>query len=198
MPLIKSGKLPVLLLILFILMFGISYILSITFNGPYDTLPSVSMVRGTSEEGRFSISYPSTWDFSLIPLGRSESNMVAGISSADFPKLGVYIFIRRSIITHKSLTEVANWGRGIASTENAYREIAYGIYVIGKEETYLSEYIRYTSASPIQGPQEIRCYGNYRLHNSTGYAIDMCVDADDFPKVAPTFRRILESFEYLE
>jgi hypothetical protein len=194
----KFGKLPLLLLILLILVLGVSYFLTITFNGPYDTLPSASMIRATSEKGGVSISYPSMWGILMEPVGRSDSNIVAALSYPNFPNLGVYIFIRRNIITYGSLTEVANWGKEIASTENAYREISFGKYLIGNEETYLSEYIRYTSASPIQGPQEIRCYGDYRLHNRTGYAIDMCVNADDFPKVAPTFLRILDSFEYLE
>lgn len=159
--------------------------------------PMVGRMReSTSSAGHFTISYPENWDFLQHPGGQRDPTIVAAIAHPNLFKLGVIVFIRQSTSQYDSIDGVSKWGEEIAQQEQDYQEILMSELFLTREETGLREYRWYTPATPLQSPQLMQCYGSYRLHNQIGYVLTLCVNAEDFPAAAPTFRQMIENFTY--
>ena len=165
---------------------------------PHARLPFARMQPGTSMKGNFVISYPEIWYFAQNPANQRDSSVVAAIANPTVFKLGVIVFIRRSGVSYDSFDKVSKWGEEIVAKENRFESISSTKLMIRNEETELREYTWFAPLTPISSPEKMQCYGNYRLHERTGYVITLCVNAEDWAIVAPTFRQMIESFAYLD
>jgi hypothetical protein len=196
MSLIRQNKLPIFLAILALVACVASCIIvnALLLSG-YLRSPT-GIQQSVNTQGRFAISYPSNWYFLQSPGGQRDPTVVAAIVRPDILKLGVVISFRRSSVFYSSLDEVAKWGKEVAQSELGYEEIATNVLVVNGEETVFHEYTWFTPQTPLEKPQKMQCYGNYRLHNQVGFVITLCINAEDFSSNKSTFRQIINSFIY--
>ncbi len=173
--------------------------IAVGFLFPSAPPTSGKILQSTSTSGGFSISHPEHWAFRETPRGyQGDSTVVAFLVYPNLPKLGIYIVIRRQNISYGSVEAVAEMGEQTARKQQGYRELSMERSTAGNEETLLREYVWLTPATPLQSSQPRQCLDNYRLHNRTAYILTLCVDAENFSAVKPTFQQMIESFTYLD
>ncbi|MBI5653638.1 MAG: hypothetical protein HZC40_24795 [Chloroflexi bacterium] len=209
--LVLGVLIPITILLLPFVVFVIQIIYGIFFVSPSFATPiSGQMTRATSQQSRFSISYPANWIYLENPGGnRGDKTYVATISSPGVFRLGVFGVIRRRVDQFDTLSAVAKWGEDIANrnqTQSAVpstdtsvnRTISSNEYLIRGEKTILREYIWGQGGSLGLTTIVRHCLDNYRIHNGVGFVLTLCTDDDEYSRVAPAFIQMIESFAYLD
>jgi hypothetical protein len=182
----------IIAVILLIIVLNLMYRLIVPQSSPFGVGLPAAMTTFAGQHEHFSIDVPESWTILETPQGsHGDIEIIAGISVPwhTWPKGR----IARSTFLDGNVDQVAMWGRRRAERRDGYELASIEPTGVGGLDGLLHEY-SWESYSPILGTITIQCWDAYVLYDTSGYAVSLCAEQQEWSQTQEVFQQMIGSF----